>query len=454
MLPDIFTGFIKESAVTVMVRSLLERLLNPTQLDEWFEQTAESQYTRELLFSSVFGLMLEVVCKVRPSVNRAYDAHVAEIPVSLASVYNKLNGIETHTSAELVRYSAREAGALIREISAERPSLLPGFRVRMLDGNCIEASEHRLLGLRNERAGALPGKSLVVYEPALGLMTDEFPCEDGHAQERSLLGDVLERVSANEVWVADRNFGTAGFLTGIEQRQSYFIIREHQGGFRWSPTESLSLFEDSETGKVSEQGICFIDDDGVEHHWRRIKVELLEPTRDGEYALSIFTNLPRSVADAGLVAEIYRKRWTIETAFQHLEQNFHSEINTLGYPRAALFSFCMALVAYNIMAVVMAALRIQHGSERVDERVSTYAMTDEVSATYRGMMIAIPAVEWEGFSHLTMAEFAGVLLEMAAAVRLRSFLKRKQSVKKKTTKSPCNKKRPHVATARVLKNGS
>ena len=44
MLPNIFTGFIKESAVTVMVRGLLERLLSPAQLDEWFDRTAESQY--------------------------------------------------------------------------------------------------------------------------------------------------------------------------------------------------------------------------------------------------------------------------------------------------------------------------------------------------------------------------------------------------------------------------
>ena len=50
------------------------------------------------------------------------------------------------------------------------------------------------------------------------------------------------------------------------------------------------------------------------------------------------------------------KRWTLETAFQHLEAYFHSEINTLGYPKAALFGFCLALVAYNMLAVVMAAL--------------------------------------------------------------------------------------------------
>ena len=68
-------------------------------------------------------------------------------------MYNKLNGLETHTSAELVRYSAEEAVALIQEIGGECESLLPGYRVRMLDGNCLEATEHRIAELRDERAG-------------------------------------------------------------------------------------------------------------------------------------------------------------------------------------------------------------------------------------------------------------------------------------------------------------
>ena len=45
----------------------------------------------------------------------------------------------------------------------------------------------------------------------------------------------------------------------------------------------------------------------------------------------------------------------METAFQHLEAYMHSEIKTLGYPKAALFGFCLALVAYNLLAVVLAA---------------------------------------------------------------------------------------------------
>jgi hypothetical protein len=38
---------------------------------------------------------------------------------------------------------------------------------------------------------------------------------------------------------------------------------------------------------------------------------------------------------------------------QELEGPLHSEINILGYPKAALFGFCVALVAYNVLAVVL-----------------------------------------------------------------------------------------------------
>jgi len=88
---------------------------------------------------------------------------------------------------------------------------LPGKRIKQLDGNCIEKTEHRIQELRSIAAGPLPGKSLVVYDPILRLPIDVFPCEDGHAQERSLLRMVLQTVKKNDVWVADRNFCTIDF---------------------------------------------------------------------------------------------------------------------------------------------------------------------------------------------------------------------------------------------------
>ncbi len=89
-----------------MARGMMERILNPAQLNEWFENTAQEQYTRELLFSSVFDIMSQVVCGTHSSVHAAHQASEEKISVSVTSVYNKLNGIEANTSAELVRYAA------------------------------------------------------------------------------------------------------------------------------------------------------------------------------------------------------------------------------------------------------------------------------------------------------------------------------------------------------------
>ena len=97
---------------------------------------------------------------------------------------------------------------------------MPGYRAKILDGNGLGATEHRLSVLLDTSAGALPGKSLVVLEPALGLATDIFPCEDGHAQERSLLPEVLETVAAGDLWIGDRNFCTTGFIFNIESKQA------------------------------------------------------------------------------------------------------------------------------------------------------------------------------------------------------------------------------------------
>ena len=214
MLDAAFDRFAKKSPVCVIARGLMERVLNPEQIDQWFDQTAEQQYTRDLLFSTLFDMMSDVVCGARKSVHAAYQASKEDICVSVTSIYNKLNGIEVKTSAALVRYAAGEMKEIIEKLGGAKPSLLPGFKVKLLDGNCIEATEHRIDELRSLAAGALPGKSLVVLDPSLRMPIDVFPCEDGHAQERSLLSDVLSTVKALDVWIPDGHpkYPTCGHL--------------------------------------------------------------------------------------------------------------------------------------------------------------------------------------------------------------------------------------------------
>ena len=71
-----------------------------------------------------------------------------------------------------MRYSAREFAPLIAHIGGERTPWLEGYHLKIVDDNCLEASDHRIQELRDAQGQALPGKSLVVYEPAQGLMTE------------------------------------------------------------------------------------------------------------------------------------------------------------------------------------------------------------------------------------------------------------------------------------------
>ena len=155
MLGPVFKRFVEKSPISVMARGMMERALNPEQLDRWFERTAEAQYTRDLLFSSVFDIMSRVVCGSQKSVHAAYQASKEEISVSVVSLYNKLNGIEVNTSAELVRYAAGAVTPVIKGLKGTRRSPLPGYNVKLLDGNCIEATEHRIKELRDLPSGAL-----------------------------------------------------------------------------------------------------------------------------------------------------------------------------------------------------------------------------------------------------------------------------------------------------------
>jgi hypothetical protein len=301
MLGKVFDRFMEKSPISVMVRGTLERVLGAEHLDAWFARTAQKQSTRTVLFSTVSDILSQVVFRSKPSVRAAYRDQEDQVGASLISVDSQLNGVETHTSAELVRSSASELTPLIARLEGRRVPWLSGYRVKILDGNCIEARERRLTVLRTVEAGALPGKSLVVYEPAHGLVRDVFPCEDGHAQERSLLGQVLETVHAGDLWMQDRHFCPCALLCAIDSRGAGFITRQHEG-LPFEVVTTLRSVGRIETGQVAAQRVQVRDAQGDAHLFRRIRVKLDQATRDGDRVLDILTNVPWRKASAKRVA--------------------------------------------------------------------------------------------------------------------------------------------------------
>jgi Transposase DDE domain len=449
ILSSVFERFVQHSPISLMARVSMQFALGSTALDELFEAKARRQYTRELLFSSVVDVMSLVVSRIRPSVHAAYQAGQDRIAVSVKALYDKLSHMEPDLAAALVEYSADRLRPVIRAMRGTVPPLLPGYRVRVLDGNHLAKTDRRLKELREVNGGALPGQVLCVLDPEYRLVTHALPIEDAHAQERASLPAVLPLVRKDDVWIADRNLCTAQFLLGIAERLGFFVIRQHAQTFHWKRLGRRRRCGRSDTGLVYEQAVQIKAPDGRTLRARRITVHLNEPTRDGERVLHLLSNLPKKVT-ARRVAALYRKRWTIETAFADLAKTLDAEIDTLAYPKAALFGFCVALVAANVQATVMAALRAAHGWSEVEDKVSLYYVADEIAGTYRGMMIAVPEEHWRAFEDLGAQELARLLKQWAGEVRLAAFRKHRRGPKKTRGKKRRGKFIAHVSTARVL----
>jgi hypothetical protein len=145
-----------------------------------------------------------------------------------------------------------------------------------------------------------------------------------------------------------------------------------------------------------------------------------------------------------------RQSFTRQTAFQELTEHLNCEIKTLGYPPAALFAFCIALVSYMIIAIMKAALSSVYGADRIDKEVSGYYIADELSAIYPGMMIAVSDDKWDIFRQYNQAQLVDFLKQLAKNVKLSRFKKHPRGPKKPTAKPKSDPKHPHVSTARLL----
>ena len=449
LLEKVFEPFIEAAPICVMARGVLQRILNPQHLDRLFTQNARHQYTNELLFSSLVDLMARVVLRQEPSVHAAYRKLEGQLPVSDQSVYNKLQRVELRVSAALVRDSARRVAPVIGALRASLPPLLPGYRVKFLDGNHLAATEHRLGELRLTWAAPLPGMALVVLDQEHLTVTDVLLTEDGHAQERALLDEVSPLVHEGEVWVADRNFCTLGFLGAVFARRGSFVLRQH-GNVQGALLGQRKSKGRCQTGWVYEQRLRLRDDQGQALEVRRITVALDQPTRDGDTEIHILTNLPAKEVPAVRVAEVYRKRWTIEGLFFEASEALSCEIDTLCYPKAALFAFCLGLLACNAVALLKAALRAEHGEEAVSQQVSAYYLVLEIRQTYAGMMVAIPPAYWSIFEGLNDARMARALREIASHVSIRRYRKAPRGPKKPPSQRGRYKRGEHIATSQVI----
>jgi hypothetical protein len=449
ILGPVFEQFVRRSPLSVMARATIEHALSDSDLDALFDRHARLGYTRTLLFSTAVDLISLVVCGTAPHVQSPYQQLLDRVPVSLKSVYQKLQHLELSVSSQLVSHVFSRCHQLLSHLGGSCTPLLPGFRVRILDGNHLAGTQKRLAVTRGRQSAVLPGQSLAVLDPDTMLVSDVILCEDAHTQERSLLQPVLPLIQADDLGIADRQFCVVDFLWELSQRQAFFVIRKHGNltvETRGAPGDEM----ETATGRVREASVWVCREGERSLPARLIRVRLKRATQNGDKEVLIPTNLPSAAADAAKVSQLYLKRWTIEGVFQELTVALQCEINTLGYPKAALFGFCVAVAAYNVLAVVKGALRAEGGEERVKEEVSGYYLAWEWASVCTGMMIALPQEQWRVFGTMTAEELARWLREWAKKVNWKKISKARPRRPTKTKTAPISDTSPHRATARLL----
>lgn len=450
---DLLQRFMQESPVTVMARAVLARAFPDQVLDQMFRRTAEEQYEDQLLFSTVVRVLAAVVTRERKSVRDSYLAETrARAQATLSALYAKLANTETAVVAGLVRESFVRLAPVMKGLKAVRPPLFPGYCTKILDGAHLTGTQHRLRETRTLHSAPLPGQALVVLQPDQRLISAAFPCEDAHAQERSLLDGVLATAEERDLLLADRNFCTTEFLFGLVRRGACFLIRQHATTL-WGK-ELLGKrrrIGRGERGVVYEQTLRIVNPLTDEQLLlRRITIELDRPTTDGDTEIHLLSNLPQRFGAVRLAAA-YLQRWRVENAFQEIEQALRGEVNTLGYPKAALLAFGIALVIYNVIAVVKGALQAQHGAAAAFEKLSGYCLAAEIAAVYAGMMIALPPATWTDLlADCRVPALVKFLKAAAAYADPKRFAKANRGPKRPPPKRTGGLREKHVSTHRLL----
>ena len=137
--------------------------------------------------------------------------------------------------------------------------------------------------------------------------------EDAHAQESTVLDRVVEDLSAKDLVIADRPFCIVRFLLQLAARSGFFVIRQH-GRLKGKLLKNRKRVGKTDCGTVYEQALEISEGEQT-LVVRRITIELVDPTRDGDKEIHLLSNVPATDANGCELAELYRDRWEIENAF-------------------------------------------------------------------------------------------------------------------------------------------
>lgn len=324
-------------------------------LQEAFAAGRGRTYEGVLTFPGMVRLFADAISAHGGSGRRSMlrAAEHRRLPVSLPAAYGKLRRVPVAVSEEMLRRcTARLMDLLPPDPGAGLPPSLAGFNGLVLDAQTIKGLDRRLKATRGVRGGLLGGRTLAALSLRTGLIVETTACEDGYANEASLLPAALPRVRGAvpgpRLWVADRQFCFLAHLEGFTAEAGDAFIVRHRADARFTPDPACPVREGTEA-----RGRVWTEVRGTlraHHPERQREVRLITLRRPGKQTVRVVTSLlDGDRYPAADVLEVYLARWGIERVFQQITEVFGLQRLIGSSPGAAIFQFTLCALWYNVI---------------------------------------------------------------------------------------------------------
>lgn len=341
------------------VLSALAVLFSEERMAALYERHRGASYEDELTFGSVVQLMYSAVVEHNAVGSGAFKAARSEnrLNVTDQAAYGKIRRIRQSLSNALACESMQPLMEMFpNSVRTRVPWCFNKYNVFGIDGKKLKDVAKRLKETRGVAGKLLGGKALVALSIHEQLVVAMSSTLDGEANDGPLVPDLLDKLHAwsptLNIILADSQFCDLTTPRRILSHGSDFVVRYHpKVHFHVDSSFEAQAGKDHWERSYIEQ-IGWL---GKPNSKTSIRVRRITVKRDDKPDLIIVTSLlDTEKFGAADILELYGLRWTIETAFLHVTQEFDLRHMIGSTAEATLFQFAVTLVIHNVMRLIQA----------------------------------------------------------------------------------------------------
>jgi len=351
----------RRSPLAGCVLELSDYLFDDALLDSIWQEHRGRCYQDVLRFEDFVRLMRDALAEHGGSAHALFldlEARQAE-PVDESNFYRKLSRTPVELSRALLSGCTARLGELLPCDALPLPGCFDAFAVIVGDGKKIKNATKRLKPTRGYSGKLIGATALVALDVRSGMAIAMSDSLDGLANDVPLVPALMEQLRAAiarpllSIW--DRQFDDPRTLGVLSARAGDAYVVRMKQNYTFG-VESCEKTKDAQGRQVIDE----IGSLGKGKSTLRVRRITLRRGK-GEDDVVLLSNLfDRAAFAAGVLLELYRKRWGIEAAglrppqqvFQQVTETFALQHLIGSSPRAVLLQLAYCLLLYNLVQLI------------------------------------------------------------------------------------------------------